>query len=135
MKKIWMWVAVAGLAVNFVRANAEMEMAGPQGKHVTVTGILVDTNCYLKDGHTTDDHDSMKKCGRDCLRDGLPAGVLVGKKLYVLIFPGSVFSDYAGKTIEVSGTQYGDDVLIPEKASVVEKDGKKSIKLKGKVMM
>lgn len=130
-----MFLAVLGWVSSFSFARAEMEMGGPKGKEVTITGILVDTNCYLKDGHTTDDHDSMKKCGRDCLRDGLPAGVLVGKKLYVLIFPGTVFSDYAGKTVEVSGTQYGDDILIPEKALVVEKDGKKSIKLKGKVMM
>ncbi len=76
-----MLLAVLGWMFSFSFAQAEMEMSGPKGKNVMVTGILVDTNCYLKDGHTTDDHDAMKKCGRDCLRDGLPAGVLVGKKL------------------------------------------------------
>lgn len=134
MKKLWMFLAVLGFWVPFAYAHEGMEM-GSKGKTVTITGTLVDINCYLKDGHTTDDHDSMKKCGRDCLRDGLPAGILVEKKLYVLIFPGPVFSDYVGKTVEVTGDLHAEDILIPEKASVVEKDGKKTIKLKGKVMM
>lgn len=123
-----------GLAASFAFAHEGMDM-GTKGKTVTVTGILVDTNCYLKDGHTGDDHDAMKKCGRDCLKDGLPAGVLVGKKLYVLVFPGSAFADCVGKTVEISGDLHNDNILIPEKASVVEKSGKKAIKLSGKAMM
>ena len=134
MKKLLALLAVLGWMGTFAYAHEGMEMGG-KGKTVTLTGTLVDINCYLKDGHTTDDHDSMKRCGRDCLKEGLPAGVLVDKKLYVLVFPGPVFSDYVGKTVEVMGDLYGEDVLIPEKASVVEKSGKKPIKLKGKVMM
>jgi hypothetical protein len=135
VKKLWMVLMALGLAASFALAHADMDMGGDKGKEVTVTGILVDVNCYLKDGHTGDDHDAMKKCGRDCLRDGLPAGVLVDKKLYVLVFPGPVFADYVGKTVEVSGDLHAENVLIPEKASVVDKSGKKPIKLKGKVMM
>jgi hypothetical protein len=134
VKKILMALMLLGLVFSYVYAHEGMEM-GDKGKTMMVTGILVDINCYLKDGHTGDDHDAMKKCGRDCLRDGLPAGVLVGKKLYVLVFPGPVFADYVGKTVEVTGEMYADNVMIPEKAWLVEEGGKKPIKLRGKVMM
>jgi hypothetical protein len=135
MKKLWMVLMALGLAASFAFAHEGMEMGGDKGKEVTLSGTLVDVNCYLKDGHTGNDHDAMKKCGRDCLRDGLPAGLLVGKKLYMLVFPGSVFADYVGKTVEVSGDLHSDNILIPEKAMVVEKGSKKTIKLRGKVMM
>ncbi len=135
MKKFLMLFALLGMLVSVSYAHEHAGMSGGKGKEVTVTGTLVDVNCYLKDGHTGDNHDSMKKCGRDCLKDGLPAGVLVDKKLYIVVFPGSVFMDFVGKQVEISGDVYGDDILIPEKASVVEKSGKKAIKLRGKVMM
>jgi len=123
-----------GLAATYAYAHEGMEMDS-KGKEITVTGTLVDVNCYLKDGQTTDDHDAMKRCGRDCLRDGLPAGLLVDKKLYTLVFPGPVFADYVGKKVEITGEVYDGNILIPVKASVVDKGGKKAIKLKGKVMM
>ena len=129
-----MLLAMLGLTAAYVSAHEGMEM-GSKGKDVTVTGTLVDMNCYLKDGHMTDDHDAMKRCGRDCLKDGLPAGLVVDKKLYAIVFPGPVFADFVGKKVEISGEVYGDNILIPVKASVVEKGNKKPIKLKGKVMM
>ena len=134
LKKILMILAFVGLVASFAYAHEGMEMES-KGKSVTVTGTLVDINCYLKDGHTTDDHDTMKKCGRDCLRDGLPAGVLVDKKLYTLVFPGPVFADHVGKKVEITGELFDENILVPVKASVVEKTGKKVIKLKGKTMM
>lgn len=122
-------LVVAGLGVSL--AWAHEGMGSGKGKSVTLKGVLVDTNCYLKYGHDKDDHDSMKACGKACLKDGVPAGLLVDKKLYVIIFPASVFADYIGKTVEITGTLYGDSSLVPEKAS----SGPKPIKLKGKVMM
>src|SRR4029079_2180238 len=106
-----------------------------KGKTVTLKGSLVDTSCFLKEGHDGDDHDNMKACGKDCLKDGIPAGLLVGKKLYVLIFPARVFANYVGKTIEITGELYGDDMLHPSKAEVIEKKGKMTIKLAGQEMM
>jgi hypothetical protein len=127
---------LAVIAVLFVLSPYPVVAgAAPEGKTLVVKGTLVDVNCYLKGGFTTDDHDGMLRCGRDCLQQGLPAGLLVDKKLYLLVFPGKVFADYVGKTLEVSGTLYDGSLLLPGKADVVGKDGKKSIKLKGKVMM
>ena len=136
MKKILFGLMALGLAVSYAMAHDHEGMESKnKGKEVTVTGILVDTNCYLKDGHTNDDHDTMKACGRDCLRDGIPAGVLAGKKLYILVFPANVFSNYAGKTVEITGDLLEGNLLLPEKAFVIEKKEKKAIKLAGKVMM
>src|SRR5690349_3977903 len=99
MKKWIMGLALMSLVFSYAYAHEGMD--APKGKTVTVKGTLVDTNCYLKDGHKDDNHDSMKSCGRDCLKDGVPAGVLAGGKLYVLIFPSAVFADFVGKTVEI----------------------------------
>jgi hypothetical protein len=123
------------LAILFAVSHLPVLAGAPAGKDIAIKGLLVDANCYVKGGFTTDDHDGMIRCGRDCLKEGLPAGILVDKKLYLLLFPGKVFADYVGKTLEVSGTLYEGSILLPAKADIVEKTGKKSIKLKGKVMM
>jgi hypothetical protein len=109
--------------------------ADEKGKTVTVKGTLVDTTCFLKYGYSSDEHDNMKACGKDCLKDGTPAGVLVNGKLYILIFPSRVFANYVGKTVEVTGDLYGDNLLHPRKASVIEKKETKTIKLAGQEMM
>src|SRR6185369_13408191 len=129
-----MTLALMGMMVPLVGAHEGMEMPS-QGKKVTLKGTLVDTNCYLKDGHVTNDHDEMRACGRDCLKDGVPAGLLVDKQLYVLIFPGVVFKDCVGKTVEITGTVVQMNLLLPDKAFVFEGKEKKAIKLAGKVMM
>jgi hypothetical protein len=114
----------------YVRAAAD-----EKSKTVTVKGTLVDTTCFLKYGYSADEHDNMKACGKDCLKDGTPAGVLVNGKLYILIFPSRVFANYVGKTVEVTGDLYGDNLLHPRKASVIEKKETKTIKLAGQEMM
>ena len=64
------------------------------------------------------------------MKDGTPAGLLVGKELYILVFPSPAFADYAGKTLEITGKIYGGHNLVPMKANVVEKGKKTPIKLK-----
>ena len=104
-------------------------------KTVTVRGILVDVACYLDDGDSGNDHMGMKACGTACLNQGSPAGLLVGSRLYILVFPAANFANYVGKTVEVKGDLYGDTNLIPAKAFVVEADGKKQISWTTKPMM
>jgi hypothetical protein len=77
----------------------------------------------------------MKGCGRECLKDGNPAGVLAGDKLYILIFPPTAFLDEVGKQVEITGDLFNGNQLIPAKAFLVNKGEKKAIKLKGKSMM
>jgi hypothetical protein len=141
VKKLLALFLAMGLiaAYSTVRADDMKDMKmekSAKPKKVTLTGTLVDVSCYVSDGETGNDHGSMKGCGSDCLKGGSPAGLLVGKKLYIVVFPAGVFADYAGKQVELTGVLYGTDNLIPTKAAVVDKDGKKKeISLKGKAMM
>ncbi len=111
-------------------------MDGGKAAKATLTGTLVDVACYLDDNDTGNDHGGMKACGTECLKGGSPAGLLVGKKLYILAFPAGVFATYVGQKMELTGTVYGETNLIPTKAAVVDKDGKKKdVNIKGKAMM
>ena len=138
MKKIMTFIFAAGLLMVFSAALADDMKMDQTGKtiKVTVTGTLVDVACYLDDGDSGNDHMDMKKCGTECLKGGSPAGLLVGTKLYILAFPAPAFADYVGKQVELTGDIYNSTDLIPAKAALVDKDGKKTnISLKGKAMM
>lgn len=115
--------------------NAAAKDLDSNGKTITVRGTLIDTSCYFEEGQKGDDHDGMKGCGKDCLNSGIPAGVLVDDKVYILIFPAKAFADLVGETVEIKGDVYGDNLIHPTKAFVVDKNGKKQIKLTGFEMM
>jgi hypothetical protein len=133
VKKLSMLVLVLGFVLAYSACRAQ-DM-GQKAKTATLTGTLVDLACYLDDGDSGNDHMGMKACGTECLKGGSPAGLLVDKTLYVLVFPSGAFADYVGKKVEISGDQYGTN-LIPKKASQVNSDGsKKTINIKGKAMM
>ena len=136
LKKLFMILTLLGLVSGYAFAD---EMANKdqdaKGKTITVQGTLVDTSCYFEEGQKGDEHDNMKACGKDCLNSGVPAGVVVGDKVYILIFPAKAFADYAGKIVEIKGESYGDNLIHPKKAFVVDKAGKKPIKLTGVEMM
>ena len=137
MKKILLMILIlSGLVMGRAFAD-DMANMGPdsKGKSITVQGILVDTSCYFAEGDKGDDHGDMKACGKDCLTAGNPAGVLVGDKVYILIFPAKAFADVVGKTVEIKGEAYGDNLIHPKKAVVIDKTGKKPIKLTGFEMM
>jgi hypothetical protein len=131
-----MILALLGLTAGYVFADETVNKdPDSKGKTITVRGTLVDTSCYFEEGQKGDDHDSMEACGKNCLLSGIPAGVLVGDKIYVLIFPSKAFADYVGKVVEIKGEAYGDNLIHPQKAVVVDKAGKKPIKLTGFEMM
>lgn len=137
MKRILTLALILGLMGTGTLVRADMDMSKDSGaKKATLTGILVDVACYVGDKLIENDHMGMKACGTECLKGGSPAGLLVGKKLYILVFPASVFADYAGKQVELTGDLYPGDLLVPKKAAQVGKDGKKTnINIKGKAMM
>lgn len=54
-----------------------------QGRHVTVTGEVVDMSCYLTHEAKGKKH---RKCAKACLLKGLPAGILTDAgKLYLVV--------------------------------------------------
>lgn len=138
MKKLLAFLLAVGFmaAYSIGRADDMAMDKGDKAKKVTLTGTLVDVACYLDDGDTGNDHGGMKACGTDCLKGGSPAGLLVDKKLYILVFPAPVLKDYVGQQLELTGMDYGSGNFIPSKAAVVDKSGKKKeINIKGKAMM
>jgi hypothetical protein len=136
LKKTLIILALLALAVGQTFADDPASKdSDSKGKTITIQGTLVDTSCYFAEGQKSDDHDGMKACGKDCLNSGVPAGVLVDDKVYVLIFPAKVFADVVGETVEIKGEAYGDNLVHPKKAFVIDKNGKKPIKLTGFEMM
>lgn len=67
---------------------------------VTLTGEIVDTKCYL--GVMNPGAGRLHKdCARNCLRGGIPAGLVAGGKLYFL--EGRDFSGHAGLRVTLKG--------------------------------
>ena len=78
-------------------------------KTVTIKGEVVDTLCYASMGAGGEGH---AKCGIACLKAGMPAGLLDGKKMYVLLpakdetpLPAGIL-EKAGKVVSVTGHVY-----------------------------
>ena len=137
MKKTILFLAMLSLTLGGLSAQTmnKSKDAEPKGKTLMIQGILIDTSCYFEEGQKDNEHAGMKTCGAKCLESGVPAWVFVGDKVYILIFPAKAFAGYVGKTVEIKGEPYGDNLIHPQKASVVDKDGKKEIKLVGFEMM
>lgn len=71
----------------------------------SLTGEVVCLSCYLGHGGAGEIH---AKCAKQCFAKGLPVGLKVGEKLYLLVGEkhGSVnktMSSYAGKQVTVIG--------------------------------
>jgi hypothetical protein len=117
MKKILSFslILILSLAITMsASAQAKKTM-----KEVTVTGEIIDTKCYLTGmmGGRGEDH---KQCAIDCIKGGLPVGIVENKtnKVYVVVpKPGTKGANeellpYAAQTVKLTGT-------------VVEKGGEK----------
>lgn len=55
-----------------------------KGKPETIQGEVVDVSCYLQLGKTGPAH---ADCGRKCVRNGQPIGILTSEKELYLVFP------------------------------------------------
>lgn len=81
-------------------------------KPVTVTGQLLDLNCYSAAGAMGRAHG--KVCGKNCLLSGAPAGILVHGHAWTLDANPKPLAPYVGLTIKVKGKENArDNVLLP----------------------
>ncbi len=113
------------LAVSAMSVSA---FAAAALKPVTVTGQLLDLNCYSSAGATGRGHG--KVCGRKCLLSGAPAGILVGHHAWTLDVNPKPLAPYVGLTIRVKGKEnVQDNVLLPTMIQVKEHGHWKTIKL------
>lgn len=66
--------AIAALALVALPLAAQGGMAkGDMGNEVTLTGTVVDVNCYTANGATGAQH---KACAEACAKAGVPLGIL-----------------------------------------------------------
>ncbi len=70
-----------------------------------LTGEVVCVSCYLAHDGIGEDH---AKCAKKCFQKGMPMGLKVGNKLYLVVGEGhasanAMLSAYAGEKVTVSG--------------------------------
>ena len=95
-------LAIVGCAVGLAGARIA-------GAADTVTGEVVDLNCYMHDpatGHGT----THRQCATGCLKRGMPMGLLTGdKQVYLLLEdhnnpkPYGALKDKAAETVTLEG--------------------------------
>jgi hypothetical protein len=81
--------------------------AKPAPAEATFTGEVLDLTCYASHPETGSGADHAS-CAKTCLEKGLPVGLLVGDKVYVLLMkdhsaPNKTFAAYAAQTVTVKG--------------------------------
>lgn len=96
------------LAIGFVLAAGPAtahEGHAHRAKDAPLVGEVVDITCYL-------DHESKGEkhatCAEKCITGGLPVGLLVGAKLYLIVMsdhttPNAKLAPFAGKRVTVTG--------------------------------
>jgi hypothetical protein len=86
MKRIWAVALVAVLIVaGFAVAKAaDQKAAAAAPKSVTMTGEIVDTDCYIGHGAMGEKH---KECAATCVNSGTPMGLLTEKGVLYLLTP------------------------------------------------
>lgn len=114
--------------VGFFGVVATAYAHGDEHKEkVTLTGEVLDLACYFQHPKTGSGPEHTA-CARQCINKGLPAGLKVGKKLYLLLGKGhdpvaDVISSVAGKQATITGAlieQHGVKAIVVEKATEVK---------------
>lgn len=117
------------LFVFAVLAPAQDKKEKKEAKEVTVTGEIIDMKCYLTGmmGGKGDDH---KQCAIDCIKGGLPMGLLEDKtdKVYTIVPKkgmegGSAMTQYIAQKITLTGTMVekgGAKMLVYSKVEEVK---------------
>ena len=116
MKKTNAQLALTAIMVIF--CMVVFTLSSSAQANTTVTGELVDMNCYMAHGAHGDDH---KSCATACIKGGAPMAVLTSDgKLYLLV------ADHGKKDAYEEAKKYpGQQVTVS--GALSEKDGIKGI--------
>jgi hypothetical protein len=105
-----MLVATVGLTSLYAQNRVRRQPTKPpqmQEKEVTLTGKLVDLQCYMTGKYPTKDE---AECARNCLRAGVPAALETDKGLVIVGMgyrgPGHALAQHAMATVELKGKLY-----------------------------
>lgn len=122
MKRFLMMSSVLGSL--FALAVVAYAHGDTHEEKVTLTGEVLDLTCYFQHPKSGQGPEHTA-CARQCINKGLPAGLKVGKKIYLLLGKGhdpvaNVISGVAGKHATVTGAlivQGGIEAIVVDKAS------------------
>jgi hypothetical protein len=116
---------VASMLMMFLALGTMGSWADDKAADKTLKGEVVCLSCYLNHGAMGEKH---AKCGKQCASNGLPMGLKVGGKLYLIVgehhgTAKKLVSSYIGKEVTVVGHVYEKDGM-----SMVEVESVKSSK-------
>ena len=107
MKKFKSGLVALSLLVGLMMGGKGLVWAHDDDKtpDQSLTGEVVCLSCYLGHGGEGEIH---AKCAKQCFAKGLPVGLKVGEKLYLLVgehhgTANKLMASYAGKQVTVSG--------------------------------
>jgi hypothetical protein len=114
--------AVSFVLLFVLAAASAQDKKKKEAKEVTVTGEVVDIKCYTTDmmGGKGEEH---KQCAIDCIKGGLPVGILEAKteKVYVVVPKAGMkganeeLLPFVAKSVKLTGTfaeKGGQKILI-----------------------
>jgi hypothetical protein len=119
MKHVTAGFAMALISSLGMVAAVGAAKAKPESK--AIQGELIDTYCYSSGGAKGEGH---AKCAAKCMSSGIPAGILVDGKVWVLGTNPKPLAQYAAKTIRVTGTMDEDTHMLLPKTIEVNENGK-----------
>jgi hypothetical protein len=104
MKKAIISVLVIAVVAGWSMAIARAAETEEKGKVETITGEVVDMNCYLDHGAKGEKH---KQCATTCIQGGLPVGILTDKTVYLIVGDHKPINDklapLAAEKVKVTG--------------------------------
>ncbi len=117
MKKAWISAVAIAAVAGWATANAMAAGTekGGEGKTQTITGEVVDMNCFLDHGAKGEKH---KGCAAKCIKNGGPVGLLSGDQVYLVVGEHQPINDQLANNA-------GQEVTL--KGKVVERSGMKMI--------
>jgi hypothetical protein len=119
MKRLGTGIALALFSSLGMIAAVGAADAKPESK--AIQGELIDTYCYSSGGAKGEGH---AKCAAKCMSSGIPAGILVDGKVWILGTNPKPLAQYAAKTIRVTGEMDSDTHMILPDTVEVQEDGK-----------
>jgi hypothetical protein len=88
--------------------KGETAAKAPAAQEMTYTGEVLDLTCYASHPETGSGP-AHATCAKSCLEKGLPAGLLIGDQVYLVVMkdhtaPTKALAPHAGQKITVKGT-------------------------------
>lgn len=97
-------VALAGWTAGVAMADGAKEKGKEEKKAETIQGEVIDMVCYLDHNAKGEKH---KACAEDCIKGGLPVGILADKEVYLIVGDHKPINDklvaLAAQRVKVTG--------------------------------